>query len=210
MSFIGRLLGHQPDQRDASRRVAAARPFAPDGVSKELTADEQAVERYRYLLRTASPDEIEAAHAEAFAQLTPEQRRLVLEGLSEDLPPGDRTGTDDPRSLARLATRAELRRPGTLERAFGGTNPGGTGIGAGGLLGGNFLSTVAAVVVGSAIAEAIFADGTYAEGYQDGADTGQGATETDAGFNSGDAGYDTSGDLSVGDIGGGDFGGGDF
>jgi hypothetical protein len=27
---------------------------------------------------------------------------------------------DDPQSLARLATRAEVRRPGTMERTFGG------------------------------------------------------------------------------------------
>jgi hypothetical protein len=195
MSFISRLLGHHPEQR---------------GASTELTADELAVERYRYLLRTAPPETIEQVHEEAFAQLSPAQRQLVLEGLNGDLPAQERADRDDPRSLARLATRAELRRPGTLERAFGGIQQRGSVPGPSGLLGGNFLSTVAAVVVGSAIAEALFADGTYAEGYQDGADAGRSAPETDAGFDGGDGGYDTSGDLSVGDIGGGDFGGGDF
>ena len=34
--------------------------------SRDLTPDEQAVERYRYLLRTAPPETIEEAHAEAF------------------------------------------------------------------------------------------------------------------------------------------------
>src|SRR4051812_22044576 len=81
------------------------------------TPDEQAIERYRYLLRTAPPDQIEQAHAEAFAQLTSDQRRQVLEQLSAA---GERPQADDARSLARAATRAELRRPGTLERAFGG------------------------------------------------------------------------------------------
>ena len=33
------------------------------------TADEQAIARYRYLLRTAPPEAIEQAHAEAFARL---------------------------------------------------------------------------------------------------------------------------------------------
>jgi hypothetical protein len=166
--------------------------------------DEQAVERYRYLLRTAPPEAIEEAHAEAFAQLTPEQRRLVLEGLSSDLPPRERTDRDDPQSLARLATRAELRRSGTLERTFDGVSPGGVG----GLLAGNFFSTIAGVVVGSAIADAIFSDGGYDRGDADGSvagEDGPGTDTADPGYDSGDAGFDAGGDL-----GGGDFGGGEF
>jgi hypothetical protein len=48
--------------------------------------DQQAIERYRYLLRTAPPDDIERAHEEAFAQLSPEQRAGVLRQLSEQVP----------------------------------------------------------------------------------------------------------------------------
>jgi hypothetical protein len=100
MSFIDRLFGRRPEPRnDAARRPASGLPADFAGGSGPLT-DEQAVERYRYLLRTAPPDAIEQAHAEAFAQLTPEQRRLVLEGLSETVPAQERTGRDDPRSLA--------------------------------------------------------------------------------------------------------------
>ena len=58
--------------------------------SRELSADEQAVERYRYLLRTAPPETIEEAHAEAFAKLTPEQRRMVLQELDSTLTPAER------------------------------------------------------------------------------------------------------------------------
>jgi hypothetical protein len=175
--------------------------------------DEQAVERYRYLLRTAPPEAIEQAHAEAFAQLTPDQRRLVLEGLSRDLPPEERAASDDPQSLARMATRAELRRPGTMERTFGGMSPGGVGMG--GLMAGSFLSTIAGVVVGTAIADAIFNDTGYDQGNQDGAEAAEGeaGAEADAaGYDSGDAGFDTGGDFGGfgGDFGGGDFGGGDF
>ncbi len=36
--------------------------------------DKQALERYQYMLKTAPPDDIERAHEEAFAQLTPDQR----------------------------------------------------------------------------------------------------------------------------------------
>ena len=54
-------------------------------------SDEQAVERYRYMLRTAPPDDIEKAHEEAFARLSPEQRRLALQRLAAS----DSRGTPD-------------------------------------------------------------------------------------------------------------------
>jgi hypothetical protein len=158
--------------------------------------DQQAIERYRYMLRTAPPDDIERAHAEAFAQLTPEQRRAVLQGLSGQVPPSEVPVSDDPQSLARMATRAEMRQPGTMERTFGGyAGPG---------LGGMFLSTLAGAFVGTAFADAFFDD------QQMGADVASGDQSLgadDYGDSSGDAGG-TGGD--VGDFGGGDFGGGDF
>ncbi len=203
MSILDRILGRRSD----SAGGITQRPIPGPQPTEPLT-NEQAVERYRYLLRTAPPDAIEQAHTEAFAQLTPAQRRLLLESLNGDLPAQERADRDDPQSLARLATRAELRRPGTLERTFGGVNSYGP---TGGLLASNFLSTIAAVVVGSAIADAIFADGSYDEGYQDGADaagTDPSSADADSGYDPVDPGYDTSGDLG-GDI-GGDIGGGDF
>lgn len=119
---------------------------------RDSSGDAQALERYRYLLRTAPPDAIEQAHAEAFAQLTGEQRAQVLRDLSQELPPGERAlgaGQDDPKTLARMATRAEVRQPGTLERAFGGR-------GMGGMMGGSLLSSVAGAFIGSAIAHQLF------------------------------------------------------
>src|SRR4029453_1152860 len=80
--------------------------------------DARAIARYRYLLRTAPPEELERVHAEAFARLSPEQRSQVLAELSRDLPPGERVPADDPASLARTATRAEMRQPGYLEQTF--------------------------------------------------------------------------------------------
>ena len=106
------------------RRAADPKPRGPRPVRARCRPDEQAVERYRYLLRTAPPETIEEAHAEAFAKLTPEQRRMVLQELNSTLTPAERaagaTYDDDPRSLARLATRAEMRQPGTLERTWSG------------------------------------------------------------------------------------------
>jgi hypothetical protein len=194
MDILNRIFGNQPEPRDDARQRATSRPpsGSAGGGSGQLT-DEQAIERYRYLLRTAPPEAIEQTHAEAFAQLTPEQRRQVLAGLSQNVPPQERTDRDDPQSLARMATRAELRRPGTLESTFGGMYPGGFG----GFMAGNILSTIAGVVVGSAIADAIFSDGGYDQGYADGAAAADEADSGDAGFDSGD----------FGDFGGGDFGG---
>lgn len=193
MDILNRIFGDQPEPRDDAQRRATPRSSS----SGQLT-DEQAIDRYRYLLRTAPPEAIEQTHAEAFAQLTPEQRRQVLEGLSQNVPPQERTVRDDPESLARMATRAELRRPGTLESTFGGMYPGGFG----GLMAGNILSTIAGVVVGSAIADAIFSDGGYDQGYADGAAAADDAADSgDAGFDFGD-----SGDFGGGDF-GGDFGG---
>ena len=51
--------------------AGVARPGGPAGVGD----DEAAIARYRYMLKTAPPETIEQAHAEAFAQLTPEQRQ---------------------------------------------------------------------------------------------------------------------------------------
>src|SRR4051812_33307263 len=84
--------------------------------------DDQAIARYRYLLRTAPPEAIEQAHAEAFARLTPEQRQRLLQELASDMPDAERNAAyragETPGALARVATRAELREPGTMERAW--------------------------------------------------------------------------------------------
>src|SRR5215208_6548909 len=147
MGILERLFGRR-DEPEPERRQSI--PSQPNQSSRSgnrdasQITDEQAIERYRYMLRSAPPETLEQAHAEAFAQLTPEQRRMVLQELTRTLPEHERAAGarygDDPRSLARLATRAEMRQPGTLERTFGGMNMGGAGIGMGGLLAGSFLS----------------------------------------------------------------------
>src|ERR1700694_1839553 len=160
---------------------------------RDSTGDAQALERYRYLLRTAPPDAIEQAHAEAFAQLTQEQRAQVLRDLSEELAPSDRSaapGQDDPKTLARLATRAEVRHPGTLERAFGGR-------GTGGMMGRGLLSNVAGAFIGSALAHQLFGGvGSSAAAEPNNADSSDAAEspEDEAQDDQGDVG-DDMGDL---------------
>jgi hypothetical protein len=177
-----------PPQTYAPQGSGARRP----GGAATKDPDEAAVERYRYMLRTAPPETIEQAHAEAFAKLTPEQRQKVLADVSAELPPSERATSDDPRSLARMATRAEMRNPGTMERTLGGGRGGGMGMG--GMIAGTLLASVAGAFIGTAIADAFFDDET-------GGDTGgdPGAEEVAA--------EDPGAEEPGADFGGGDFGG---
>ena len=217
MGFLDRLFGRGDDreqERQQPMRRQPSRTASGGNIPPDQLTDEQAVERYRYMLRTAPPETVEQAHAEAFARLTPEQRQMVLQELSQTLPESERAGgryQDDPKSLARMATRAEMRQPGTLERTFGGM--GGGGIGMGGLLAGSFLSSFAGIFLGSMIAQQFFdnsgGDGDSGDGGGDGqegdsADASE-TGETDAGA-SDTGGYADSGGFDNG----GDFGGGDF
>ena len=175
--------------------------FSRDRNQPDDTTDEQAISRYRYMLATAPPEEIEQAHEEAFARLTPDQRRQALQALAEHVPPGEIRG-DDPASLARAATRAEVRQPGTIERAWGGN----AGFG----LGSFFLSTLAASFIGTAIAQSFFHNDLGSSAGEEGvADSGSDSTDAGGSGDVADGGAD-GGDFGGGDFGGGDFGGGDF
>lgn len=224
MGFLDRLLGREPRSQQNQTAYSPAVPPggpAPGGAAAE---DEHAVARYRYLLRTAPPEALEQVHAEAFAKLTPGQRSQVLAELSRGLPPGEQPGGDDPQSLARTVTRAELRQPGYLEQTFARSRFGGMGGGMGGTVLGSMMGTIAGVVVGTAIAEALFDDYADSPEAAEANDTGGsdlGDAQGDGGGTSGDggepggtdvAGADGGGgsDFASGDWGGGDFGGGDF
>ncbi|WP_251149711.1 hypothetical protein [Cellulosimicrobium sp. Marseille-Q4280] len=254
MGFLDRLLGREP--RDAQGGPSAqggygspsqqpdryptqyppggpaygtpddAAPAAPGVPGAPRTPDQVAIDRYRYMLRTAPPDAVEQAHAEAFARLTPQQRSQVLAELGAAVPPAERALTDTPQDLARMATRAEMRQPGTLERSFAGRTGGAPGFGS--MVGSSLLGTVAGVVIGSAVANAMFgpafgdpsqpvaedaaaASGGEDPGAGDGGDAGAGdAGAVEASGADPGAGADPGGDGGFGDFGGGfdDFGGG--
>ena len=157
------------------------------------TADEQAIARYRYMLRTAPPETIEQAHVEAFAQLTPEQRRLLLQKMAETVPASERAlieqGGATPQALARIATRAEIKQPGAAERMFG--QAGGASLG--GVMATSLLSSIAGAVIGSMIARQFFA------GTDQGATGLEGAAEPsqDSGLGDADQAMD-GGDIDMG------------
>ena len=214
MGFLDRLLGRAerrpPGGTGGGGYGAGPDPYGSAGTAAPgygtgggaTGADEAAVERYRYLLRTAPPGMIEEAHAEAFAALSPEQRGQVLERLSAEVPAGERASTDDPRQLARMATRAEMRNPGTLERSFGGM---GGGMGAGGMIAGSLLAGVAGAFIGTAVAGAMFDLGPGGDEYAGGDEHAGEQGDQSAGDDVGDGGGDYGG---AGDFGGdGDFGG---
>jgi hypothetical protein len=187
MGFLDRLFGS-----DEVAAPAAPRREAP-------TDDERAIERYRYLLRTAPPETIEQVHAEAFAKLSDEQRAVIYEELSKGAGTGERPLSSEPATLARAATRAEMRQPGTLERSF--SNPAYQGPGFGSMIASSLIGTVAGYVIGSALVSAFLPwdGGTTDAAADSGADSGD-AGSGDSG--SGDFGGDAGGDF------GGDFGGG--
>jgi hypothetical protein len=192
MGLLDRLFGRKGEPRAQS----AAPTYRPGrGGQQPSGADEQALQRYRYMLETAPPETIEQAHEEAFAKLTPAQRAQVLRELAAVTPEGKRAALagdrDDPKTLAWLATRAEMRQPGVMERTFGGR-----GTGMGGMMAGTIFGSFVAGFVGSMIAEQFF-DSVGDVGFGD---------EQIADNTWGDTG-DTGGDFG-GDFGGGDFGGG--
>src|SRR3954447_6215528 len=170
MGLLDRLFGGNRNRQQADAPRYAPPVSTPQDTPRPArpgqgrgSGDEAAVERYRYLLRTAPPEAIEQAHAEAFATLTPEQRRMVLTELGSQVPASERAASDDPKALARMATRAEMRQPGLLERTFSGRGGGmgmgrGGGMGMGGMLAGGLFASMAGAFVGTAIANEIFDD----------------------------------------------------
>ncbi len=174
-----------------------------EGPRVEPSEDEQALARYRYMLKTAPPEAIEQAHTEAFAKLTPQQRRMLLEQLRAEVPATEIAyATENPQALARLATRAEVRQPGTLERLFGRAPA--TGPGLGGMMTGSLLGSMAGTVLGTMIAQNFMASHGLAHGDPGAADH---AHDTDFAHDAGADAGDIGGGLD--DIGSG-FDGGSF
>jgi hypothetical protein len=170
MGFLDRLFGTEEGAAAAPRR-------------RPPNEDERAVERYRYLLRTAPPETIEQVHAEAFSKLNDGQRALVYEELSKGSATGERPLSSEPATLARAATRKEMREPGSLERSLAGPS-------FGSMVGSTLLGTVAGYVIGSALVSAFL--------------PWDGGSSSDTSADSGDASADAGGGD---DFGGGDFGG---
>ncbi len=178
MSIFDKMFGHEEKPKQEPQYQAPQPPPVQNygqppqpqyGAPPPPMSDDQAIARYKYMLKTAPPETIEQAHQEAFAQLTPQQRQQVLQQLNSQLPPDQRPpmnypGADDPQNLARMATRAEVRQPGTMERIFG-SQAAGTGPGMGAVIGGSLLTSLAGGFIGSAIADHFFNNTHAGQGF---------------------------------------------
>jgi hypothetical protein len=111
MGLFQRLFGRKEEPRQA-QPAAPLYAHSDSGGQASSDTDDRALQRYRYMLNTAPPETIEQAHEAAFATLTPAQRAQVLRELAAKTPEKERAALagsrDDPKSLARLATRAEM------------------------------------------------------------------------------------------------------
>jgi len=207
MGFLDRLFGTKPQNpRQAQpygQQPASPRPAGYPATTPPQSEDERAIERYRYLLRTAPPETIEEVHAEAFSKLTEQQRQQVLADMTASLPASERPRSADPNDMARAATRAEYMNPGAMERTLGGQRQGPS---FGSMVGSSLLGTVAGYVIGSALVSAFMAPMVAADaGATDAApaDAGTGADQgvsdasgaSDAGFS--DGGFGDFGDFGL-------------
>ena len=156
--------------------------------------DQQAIERYRYMLRTAPPDDVERAHEEAFAKLSPEQRAVVLQQLAGHVPASDvnRNESEGARIGPRPAPRCAS--PGLMERTFGGAGAPG-------------LEIDVPRHAGGRVRRAL--DRQH-ELYDDARLRRAGGQRQRPEIAGADAWGDFGGDLGGGGFGGGDVGGGDF
>ncbi|GEL46982.1 hypothetical protein CHO01_20980 [Cellulomonas hominis] len=141
----------------AAVRARSGQTPAP-GPSRPAPApdDAAAVARYDYLMRTATPDQIEQVHAEAFARLTPAQRDEVLLRMRDALPPSEQPASPAAGELARAAARSEAREPGLVHRILGGPARGiattAAVAGTAGVAGGLLASVAGAAVLGGVAA----------------------------------------------------------
>ncbi|WP_127820501.1 hypothetical protein, partial [Microbacterium sp. CPCC 204701] len=193
MAFLDRLIGG--DDADRPTPPVPQNAHGRQGsIQPPPSQDELAIERYRYLLRTAPPETIEQVHAEAFAKLTEPQRQQVLADLSAGLPASEQPRSSDPQSMARAATRGEYMNPGFMERTLG---PQRQGPSFGSMLGSSILGTVVGYVIGSTLVSAFLAPPlAHDEGNQDGSAQDDAADAADPG------GTDTGADAAPADTGG--------
>ncbi|MEJ7871577.1 MAG: hypothetical protein WKF67_04910 [Rubrobacteraceae bacterium] len=194
MGFLDRLFG----RKEETRVQPAAPTSSLDGRQQPSDTDEQALQRYRYMLKTAPPETIEQAHEEAFAKLTPAQRAQALRELAAETPEEERAalagGRDDPKTLARLATRAEMRQPGATERTLGGT-------GMGGMMAGTIFGSLVAGFVGRMVAQQFLDSGGDFGEDEPSVEPEDEQTDESAGGDFSESGGDFGGGF------GGDFGG---
>ena len=130
--MLGGLFGGQDDDDD-DRRRGRARDFVgryETGLPHEGYSDEEAVHNYRQVAGRLSPREYEEAAHETFGRMSPQERKQLRRQMQERGGGRVNLGSDDPRDLARAASRYRQEDPsqGGLLSMFGmGGNDRGSG-----------------------------------------------------------------------------------
>jgi hypothetical protein len=113
------------------------------GPPSEGYSDQEVLDRYGSVAHNVSPDDYENAAKEAFARLSPEERkefaqylqqRAQTKGVSIPAPPPDRSGGLSDLGWLSGATRQLHQQPGLLRELLGGMTGGTRSGGAGSLL----------------------------------------------------------------------------
>ena len=126
--LLGGLFGGQDDDDD--RRRGRARAFVgryEQGPPYEGISDEEAYHNYRQVADRLPPRDYEESAAEAFQQMSPQERMQFAQMLQQRA--GGQFGGvrgDDPRQLAQAVARYRQQDEGGLPSLFGG---GGGGMG---------------------------------------------------------------------------------
>jgi hypothetical protein len=81
------------------------------GNTAEHAPEDQTVRQYRFLLRSAPVDALQAAHHEALDRLTEDDRARILTAVQEGLVAGQRLRPGNTSAIARLVSIGERRNP---------------------------------------------------------------------------------------------------
>ena len=141
MSFLEQLFGggqQRQEYQDFVNRYEQGAPW--EGISNQ-----EAMSRYQQVARQLPPQEYEQAAQEAFARMTPEQRRQLAQMLQQqarqqqvNFPDLNQDGIDDRLQdagyLAQATGRLHQQQPGILGQLLGGALGGGGGGGGQGML----------------------------------------------------------------------------
>lgn len=98
--------------------MSALRFLRRHGREDPAPAEDPVVRQYRFLLRTAPLDALEASHAQALARLDPMVRAALLRTAQEQLGAGFGLDLEDTEQTARLVAQGERRSPGALISAY--------------------------------------------------------------------------------------------
>lgn len=155
--LLGGIFGGQDDKDDNGRK-ARAKDFVnrfETGAPHEGYSDEEAIQNYRSVAGRLSPQQYEEAAAETFERMAPEERKALRRMMKERSRGRLDVESEDPRDLARSASRfrQEESGGGGLASLFGGGN--GDRSGDGGGMGDLMNNPIAKVALGGIAAMAM-------------------------------------------------------